>query len=73
MEFNDNTYEVIGSSMRVHNELGPGLHEKPYENALVVDLREQEFQVDQQKAYPIRYHGTVLAIAFQTSPSTRPS
>ena len=46
--------------MRVHNEMGPGLREKPYENALVIDLRENQFRTDQQKPYPIHYHGQVV-------------
>ena len=60
MAVNDRTYQIIGSAMRVHNELGPGLREKPYENSLVIDLREGGFFVEQQRAYPIRYHGSVV-------------
>ena len=60
MEFDDHTYDVIGCAMRVHNELGAGLHEKPYENALCIDLREQGFAVEQQLPYPIRYRDEVV-------------
>ncbi|MEC5129601.1 GxxExxY protein [Verrucomicrobiales bacterium BCK34] len=59
METNDLTYAVIGCAMRVHNELGPGLREKPYENALTFDLDEQGLSFVQQPAYPILYHGRV--------------
>lgn len=31
--------EIVGSAMEVLNELGHGLHEKPYENALVIEFR----------------------------------
>lgn len=53
---NDITFRIIGSAMRVHSTLGPGLREKPYENALCIDLMENDFQVDQQRAFPIFYH-----------------
>jgi GxxExxY protein len=56
----DLTYKIIGCAMRVHNELGPGLREKPYENALCIDLREQGLSVEQQRAFPITYHGNVV-------------
>ena len=49
------TYEVIGAAMKVHNELGPGLREKPYENALFIELRKQGHSVEQQRPYPIKY------------------
>ena len=51
------TYQVIGCAMRVHSELGPGLREKPYENALAIDFEEQEIAFSQQPCFPIFYHG----------------
>jgi len=60
MEFQDGTYEVIGSAMRVHKALGPGLREKPYENALVIDLQQNGFRAEAQHAYPIRYLGQIV-------------
>jgi GxxExxY protein len=55
MNFEDATYEIIGCAMRVHSALGPGLREKPYENALVIELRLLGLRPEAQKAYPIRY------------------
>jgi GxxExxY protein len=31
--------EIVGSAMEVINEIGHGFHEKPYENALVIELQ----------------------------------
>ena len=31
-------YAIVGCAMEVLNELGHGLNEKPYENALTVEL-----------------------------------
>ena len=55
MNFDDISYEVIGCAMRVHNALGPGLREKPYENALVIELRRTGFKADPQRPYSIFY------------------
>ena len=34
----EEVFAVVGAAMEVLNELGHGLHEKPYENALVVEF-----------------------------------
>jgi GxxExxY protein len=47
--------EVIGAAMTVLNHLKPGLDEKTYENALVIELRELGHHVDQQRQFPIHY------------------
>jgi len=49
------THALIGCAMRVHNALGPGLREKPYENAPGIDLRRSGFKAEPQRAYPIHY------------------
>lgn len=51
------TYQIIGCAMSVHTELGPGLREKPYENALAIEFEEQGIPFSQQPSYPIFYHG----------------
>lgn len=56
----DFTYDVIGAAMEVHREIGPGIHEKPYENALRNELRFRGYRVDQQKAWPIFYKQQVV-------------
>ncbi len=60
MEFNDGSYEVIGAAMEVHKEVGPGLREKPYENALVIALRNKGLQPEQQRAYPIFFKDQIV-------------
>lgn len=41
--------------MQVQNELGFGLREKPYENALSIELELNGFDPEQQKPFPILY------------------
>lgn len=48
---------IIGAAMTVLNELRPGLHEKLYENALVIELRERGHEVEQQREFPVHYKG----------------
>ena len=54
------TYVVIGCAMEVLNELGHGLNEKPYENAMRVELARRQIGVDQQKRYEVVYKGVVV-------------
>ena len=49
--------EIIGVAMAVLNELKPGLDEKLYENAMVIELRERGHQVDQQKRFKVQFKG----------------
>lgn len=52
--------KIIGAAMAVQNELGPGLDEKLYERALVIELRKRGHGVDQQKSFPVRYSGELI-------------
>ena len=49
------THSVIGAAMSVLNELGHGFHEKPYENAMVVEFMLKGIPYAQQPRYPITY------------------
>src|SRR5437868_4742400 len=48
--------QIIGAAMTVLNTLGPGLYEKIYENALVIELTERGLKVDQQHEYRVIFH-----------------
>ncbi|MFA6289871.1 MAG: GxxExxY protein [Opitutaceae bacterium] len=52
--------KIIGAAMAVLNELGPGLDEKLYERALVIELRKRGHLVDQQKSFPVYYSGELI-------------
>jgi GxxExxY protein len=51
---------VIGCGMKVLNALRPGLDEKAYENALVIELTKRGHHVDQQKRFDVTYEGQVV-------------
>jgi GxxExxY protein len=42
---------IIGAAMTVLNVLKPGLDEKLYERALVIELRKRGHKVDQQNSF----------------------
>jgi len=55
MKHEEITKEIIGSAITVLNELKPGLDEKLYENALVIELVARGPMVEQQREYPVHY------------------
>jgi GxxExxY protein len=55
MTENEISYKIIGAAMDIHKNIGPGLLESAYENALAFDLRELGFEVQQQVAMPFIY------------------
>ena len=54
------TKDIIGAAMAVLNELKPGLDEKLYENALVIELQARGHTVEQQREYPVHYRGQFI-------------
>ena len=55
------TYAVRGAIYDVYRELGPGLLESVYEEALVFELLHRGLNVERQRSVPINYKGNVLA------------
>ena len=54
------TESIIGAAMTVLNALRPGLDEKLYENALVIELEKQGRKVEQQRQFPVRYDDQLI-------------
>jgi GxxExxY protein len=54
------TQEIIGAAMALLNELKPGLDEKLYENALVIELEARGHVVEQQRRFPVHYRGQLI-------------
>src|SRR5688572_26466593 len=65
-------YHIVGCAMEVLNELGHGLNEKPYENALLVEFGLRGIPCLQQRHYDVLYKSVKVAeyvpdlIAFNT-------
>lgn len=60
MTDNDITYEIRGAIYDVYKNLGPGLLESVYEEALTYELQKRGLKVERQKEVPIHYDGHVL-------------
>ena len=60
MTDNELTYEIRGAFFDVYNELGPGLLESVYEEALDFELHERGLEVARQVEVPIIYKGNEL-------------
>ena len=61
MILSDVTYQIRGAIYDVYNELGPGLLESVYEEALVCELEIRGIAVERQVDVPIMYKGKILA------------
>lgn len=57
MELNELTEKIIGAAHKVLFTLKPGLDEKLYERALVIELAKQGLRSDSQKQFPVYYDG----------------
>ena len=53
-------YAVIGAIIEVHKQLGPGLLEGVYEEALAIELEMRGIPFERQKLVPMRYKGRVI-------------
>ena len=60
MKFAELTQDIIGSAIDVLKELRPGLDEKVYENALIVELRYRGHRVEQQRQFDVFYRGHLV-------------
>jgi GxxExxY protein len=59
---NEISKDIIGAAMAVLNELKPGLDEKIYERALVIELNERKHTTNQQKQFPVHFKDQRIGI-----------
>ena len=51
---------IIGAAMEVLNELKPGLDEKLYERAIVIELRRRGRLIEAQRSFPVFYRTELI-------------
>lgn len=61
---NDETYEIIGICMEVHRNLGSGLLEIIYKDAIEIELKAKNIPFEREKEFPIEYKGQILPHRF---------
>jgi GxxExxY protein len=52
--------EIIGAAMVVLNELKPGLDEKLYERAMMIELKHRGDSISVQASFPVSYRGQLI-------------
>lgn len=57
----EEVFQIVGAAMEVLNEIGHGLHEKPYENALVVEFGLRQIPLQQQLRFDVYYKGVKVS------------
>ena len=60
----EETYEIIGICMEVHRNLGPGLLEIVYKDALEIELKDKNIPFEREKGFFIEYKGRILPHKF---------
>jgi len=65
MNENELSFFVIGIALELHKNIGPGLLESAYENALTYDLREAGLDVKQQVAMPFLYKEIKMDVGYR--------
>lgn len=59
------TEQIIGSAIKVHKALGPGLLESAYHECLCYELKKVGLQVEKEKAFPLVYENVKLDCGYR--------
>ena len=65
MDLDALTEIIIGLAMKVHSNLGRGLLESAYEQAMMFELRRNGLNARNQVAIPVIYEGEIIEPAFR--------
>lgn len=65
MNENEISYKIIGAALEIHKNIGPGLLESAYENALFYELDEMGLEVKQQVPMPFIYKGVKQDVGYR--------
>jgi GxxExxY protein len=55
------SHKVLGIAFKVHNCIGPGLHESAYEEAFCIELANAGIRYKRQQVFPIYYSGQYIS------------
>lgn len=65
MTDNEITFQIRGAIFDVYNELGPGLLENLYEQAMIVALKMRGLKVECQKPLEVYFKGVKLPVEYR--------
>jgi hypothetical protein len=57
VELKNHVYDIVGALHSVHDELGPGINEYCYQEALAMELSDRGIPSEREKAFHPRYKG----------------
>ncbi len=58
--YGEESYQIIGKCMEVHNELGPGFLEVVYKDALEYEFKLAGIPYEREKVFLVNYKGIIL-------------
>src|SRR5437667_176720 len=64
-KLNELSHRIIGLCIEVHRELGPGLLESAYEEALAYEFTEAGLSFERQRDMPLLYKGVKLNCGYR--------
>ena len=56
---------ILGSAIKVHKNLGPGLLESAYQKCLAYELEKQGLDIETEKALPLVYEEISLEVGYR--------
>jgi len=62
--YKEESYQIIGKCMEVHNQLGAGFLEIVYKDALEYEFRNANIPFEREKEYEVDYKGIILPHRF---------
>ena len=62
--YKEESYQIIGKCMEVHNNLGPGFLEIVYKDALEFEFKKASIPFKREKQYTVNYKGIILPHKF---------
>lgn len=62
--YKDETYQIIGKCLEVHNNLGSGFLEIVYKDALELEFRRAGIEYEREKKYEVNYKDVILPHKF---------
>ena len=57
-------YEVVGAAQEVHSTLGRGMHERIYQEALAVEMKQRCMEFEREKHLHLSYKGVALDMTY---------
>lgn len=57
-------YEVVGAAQEVHSTLGRGMHERVYQEALAIEMKQRGLDFEREKHLHLVYKGVDLAMTY---------